>query len=148
MADAPLALLNDLVRQIEAAGGETNLSAPYYDGPLCLTAVIRKGKETYEVSKSDKSLRTAPSSPLPPPAAEASHFGNWLRQQIETLGMKKQDAASEIGVAAVTLRSWFGQAVPKMATHNRVQLARLLKVSVAEIENRLGDADRGRPRRA
>lgn len=73
---------------------------------------------------------------------EEKHFGHWLRAQVERLGIKKQTAASKIGVAAVTLRAWFNQPAPGMAAHNRVQVAKLLGMQVEEIDRRLGDAEK------
>lgn len=76
------------------------------------------------------------------------HFGQWLRERIERLGIKKQTAAGRLGVAAVTLRAWFNQPAPGMAAHNKVQVAKLLAIEVEEVERRLTAAREAYGKRA
>jgi len=54
--------------------------------------------------------------------------------------MRKKDAAAKIGVEAVTLRAWFNSAAPNIKPESRVNLAKFLGISPADLEERLRQA--------
>lgn len=65
------------------------------------------------------------------------HFGKWLRVLVEGSGRSKKKFASDIGVEAVTLRSWFNSPRPSLRPENLVNLAKALGTHKEVLEERL-----------
>jgi hypothetical protein len=73
-------------------------------------------------------------------AKEPVNVGEFLRRSIERMGIKKMAAAAAIGVSDATLRSWFRQRAPAMRPENRVNAAKLLKISPDKLETMIAQA--------
>jgi len=79
-------------------------------------------------------------------AVETVHFGQWLKREIENLGVDQSEFCRNAGISYWTLRVWLGQARPNIRGHNVVRLARALGIEREDVERELLTATRGRRR--
>jgi predicted transcriptional regulator len=76
------------------------------------------------------------------------HFGRWLRREIENREMNIAAFAAVVGISQQRLWGVIATPAPRMRGDNIVRVARGLKLTREEVENRLREAAEGASRAA
>lgn len=69
-----------------------------------------------------------------------NHFGNWLKREIENLGLTQREFCERSGFPFGSLRNWM-VACPSIQGRNVARLARALGVTREVVETRLAEAE-------
>lgn len=81
-----------------------------------------------------------------------THFGDWLKREIESIPADQKDWAARNQIPFATLRVWLGKRRPNIRGTNLTRLSRALNLSREELENLLNSvpaepAEAAAPRR-